>query len=109
MLQSTYKETYEDYTRDCLRDQFHEDHPRKAANLLTELAKYRDPIVKENRVMRRNGSRTMYPSDGEDIQGCLPQVLKAIAQLESPPAPRPIPDLGKVGSVYPISALRVQS
>ena len=95
-----YEETYEDYVRACLRDRFHEDHPRKANGLLTELAKYRDPIVAKDRKAQRNGSDKMYPSDEEDVQSCLAQLQKAMAALDDPPQPPPIPDLGKVGTVY---------
>ncbi len=103
MTSAAYEETYEDYVRDCLRDRFHEDHPRKASGLLNDLAEYRDATVAGKRIAQRNGSRTMYPSDGEDIQGCLPLILEAIAQLDDPPATRPIPNLGKVGTVYVLS------
>jgi hypothetical protein len=95
-----YEEDYEDYVRACLRDRFHEDHPRKANGLLTELAEYRDPILATDRKVQRYGSDAMYPSDEEDVQACLPQLRKAIAALDDPALPRPVPDLGKIGTVY---------
>jgi hypothetical protein len=56
MTSATYEEAYEDYVCDCLRDRFHEDHPRKAIGLLNELAKYRDPILAAKRMAQRNGN-----------------------------------------------------
>jgi hypothetical protein len=100
MEKPPFIETYDDYVRACLRDRFHEDHPRKASSLLNELAHYRDPALAMDRKAKRCGSGEMYPSDEEDIRGCLQKLRTAIASLNEAPAPQPVPDLGKVGTVY---------
>ena len=96
----SFIETYEDYARAALRDRFHEDHPQKANGLLKELGNYRDPALGLDREGHRHGSSEMYPSDEEDIRGCLPRLRIAMAGLDDPAPPPPVPDLGRIGTVY---------